>query len=441
MLLAAYLALVFAKFAIGFIILAGFYMITEISGGESGFKSLTGPSETVPVFSIADIVGYVANSPQLLKSAIMLVVGMTIISVLYSLFGRARSGRNLPGDKIHYAEMPDLFDMVENLAIQAGLPTPDIRIVNSGKPNAFAYGLSAKSSSIILTEGLLRMLSPDELQAVLAHEMTHIRQGDTQFMTLAQVCFDAGDLTALIRYYTESHANIIKAILAASVLLFTIYEVFAVDVLILALVWGVVLFLPLLLRPLIAKANAFAADAGAIEITKNPLALATALRKIEGISALPVSGKIISAMMISGPSKGSNATHPPLEERIQAIVRHGGVMVEEYMRAASAIPPPPGIPVAGAPVFGRSGITSGAAPAFGQAPAFRFGHAAAPEAGGQDEKELEAWLDDMGKDRDLAKTLKDMEPYIVGTMVALALIIPILNALFPSLGIFGKFIH
>ena len=355
-----------------------------------------------------------AHSMDTMKFLAVLML-FTLASFVYSLFGHMSAGRKIPGRPLSRAEAPQIYNLVQNLAIQFGLPEPDIHVVASRRMNAFAHGLTPRSATIIITERMLHDLTLQELEAVLAHEMTHIRNGDTQFMTVAQACFDIS-VTALLRHYAGRPWMIAKGILAGIVLLGSLFLFIPWDAAVLAAIGAFLYHLPVFFRSMIFKANEFAADAGAVEVTKNPLALVSALRKIEGLRSLPVSRSIVAAMMISGPSKGARATHPPLEERISAIVRHGGVHVDEYMRAAAFMSAAPVFGQAARPVFGQA-----ARPVFGQAQSAAMqSMTSSPGGAAGSEEELNVWLEEVSKDRDLNrkvnKVSKDLEIIVVKTL-------------------------
>jgi len=388
-------------------------LLTTLAPDET-FSSLSGSGGDIPLYSgvqaLPLVWSYLEKNPD---TAILAIAGITLLTLLsfaYSLYGHWRAGQVLPGRPLSRAEAPELYNLVQNLAIQFGLPEPEIRVVASQRMNAFAHGLTRQNATIIITQGMIGNLTRQELEAVLAHEMTHIGNGDTQFMTVAQACFDLG-VTAFLRKYSGNPQMAAKGLLAAATLVVSSWLIFPRDFNVLMIAIGLLELTPVALRSLIFKANEFAADAGALEVTKNPLALVSALRKIEGLRSLPVSRSIVAAMMISGPSKGTRATHPPLEERISAIVRHGGVQVDEYMRAAATTPAAPAFAQTARPVFGQAP----ARPVFGQASRPVLGQAqsaakepmaSSPDGPAGSEEELNVWLEEVSKDRDLSLKLE-----------------------------------
>jgi heat shock protein HtpX len=225
-----------------------------------------------------------------------------------------------------------LYNIVENLSISVGLSTPKIEIAESNGLNAFAMGLTPETSTIGLTRGLLNTLNDKELEAVIAHELTHIRAYDVRLVTLATIfCGIIFSVTWILTYGIREFSRQISAdpekymvgvavSAAISAGLFYIYMPFGILLSIafisLALITG------LGLRMAISQTREFVADAGAVEMTKNPEALISALLKIEGRSLIDNGDMMLRSMMISAPSSGLGATHPEIEDRIDAIVAY-----------------------------------------------------------------------------------------------------------------------
>ena len=224
------------------------------------------------------------------------------------------------------ADLPELLNVVKEISLAAGIPSPKVYIVKDSDPNAFTIGTIPTDSSIVVTTGLLKMLNREELQGVIAHEMSHIRNSDTRLMTIITVLFGAVLLlsewmkkSALLGGFVGSRAPGAGWMLRG----------------VLFIGW----LLTLLLAPLIARIVAMAvsrqreylADAGGAELTRNPKALANALMKIEnaaepttsfqkGIAHLcvvdPLGRKINSK---EGWWADLFATHPPIKNRIMLL--------------------------------------------------------------------------------------------------------------------------
>jgi heat shock protein HtpX len=212
-------------------------------------------------------------------------------------------------------EAPQLHAMVERLCVQADLPKPKVAVANTRMPNAFALGRSPKSATVCATTGIMELLSPAELEGVMAHELTHVANRDVLVMTLAG--FFATIAAYIVQFgfffgggHTDDDDN--------------------PSFMILLLVSIVVYVVSFLLMQALSRYREFAADRGAAIITGRPSALASALQKISsGMHRIPqkdlrAAGEL-QAFFIFPAAKGSIsglfATHPPMEKRIAALAR------------------------------------------------------------------------------------------------------------------------
>jgi heat shock protein HtpX len=210
---------------------------------------------------------------------------------------------------------PELFDRVARLSDRANIPMPKLFVVPTKSPNAFATGRDPNHSAIAVTEGIMELLSPEELEGVLAHELTHIRNRDTLTQavagTLAGAITFAGRLLTFGALYGPVTRDdrrggnpfgllflIVLAPLSAALIQFAI-----------------------------SRTREFAADAGSAEITGNPTALAHALEKLEAMGRqIPMNGNpAMSPLLIVNPlsMEGLQSlfrTHPSTEERIRRLL-------------------------------------------------------------------------------------------------------------------------
>jgi heat shock protein HtpX len=242
-------------------------------------------------------------------------------------------------------EAPRLYNLVENLAISRGLPVPRIEIMETEALNAYAAGLGPDDAVVAVTRGLLEKLEDDEFEAVLAHEMAHILNRDVRLMVVATVF--AGGLTLVgsgisrmlkaaspsdgITWFPRGSSRSADAKGPAAAVLAAI----AIAIVFLALTH----LFALLTRFAISRAREFAADAGAVELTKNPDALIRALHKISGHDDMPDIDSNVRAMMISSRFDGLFATHPPIEDRVAALVEHAGGRIEPVKRKRRVVEP------------------------------------------------------------------------------------------------------
>jgi heat shock protein HtpX len=213
-------------------------------------------------------------------------------------------------------EAPQLHAMVERLCVQADLPKPKVAVANTRMPNAFALGRSPKSATVCATTGIMELLSPAELEGVMAHELTHVANRDVLVMTLA------GFFATIAAYIVQFGFFFGGGSMGD--------DDDNPSFMVLLLVSVVVYVVSFLLMQALSRYREFAADRGASIITGRPSALASALQKISsGMHAIPqkdlrAAGEL-QAFFIFPAARGSVsglfATHPPLEKRIAALQR------------------------------------------------------------------------------------------------------------------------
>jgi len=211
-------------------------------------------------------------------------------------------------------EAPELHAMIERLCIQADLPKPKVAVAYTEMPNAFAIGKTQKSATVCATTGIMKLLSPAELEGVMAHELAHVKNRDVMIMTIAS--FFASVAATIIQFgfffggggSDDDDGPSFLVILLVSVAVYVI---------------------SFFLMMSLSRYREFVADRGAALFTGRPSALASALRKISsGIDRLPEKdlrvANEMSAFFIASPKKvvsGLFATHPPMEKRIEQLMR------------------------------------------------------------------------------------------------------------------------
>lgn len=214
------------------------------------------------------------------------------------------------------AKYSDLHNIVEELAIAARLPKPDLYIISDSAPNAFATGTTPEKSAIALTTGLVDMLNREELSGVIAHELAHIRNYDVRLMTicigLVSIVIIASDIVMRMIFYGGGSRNrkTHPAILIIA-LLFIVLSPLVVQ----------------MVRLAVSRNREYLADATAVELTRNPIGLKQALLKVSKYPKEVDQAKAATASMYIVPPlrnkrKGKRslvATHPPIESRIERI--------------------------------------------------------------------------------------------------------------------------
>jgi len=272
-----------------------------------------------------------------LTAAPYVTVGALAWVAISFFFNRQIIDAMIGGHAITRAEEPKLYDMLENLCISRGMRTPRLEILETDVLNAFATGVTERQYAVTLTRGLINRLNDDEIEAVMAHELTHIRNGDVQMMVIAMV------IAGVIAFFCELGFRLIFYSGArtrrssgrrdnggggAAAILIVLA--------IIAVAWA----LSLVIRFALSRTREYLADAGAVELTKNPDAMISALRKIDGRSEIRTAPSGIMEMCIDNPRKGFAgllATHPSIDNRVKALIAYaGGRDVDPALREAPA---------------------------------------------------------------------------------------------------------
>ena len=221
-------------------------------------------------------------------------------------------------------EEPRLYNLLENLCISRGITMPTLRVADDDALNAFATGLNEKQYSITVTRGLMNALNDQEMEAVLGHELTHIRNGDVRMLVIAVVIAGVisffGELVFRIFFQNvmwgggRRSSDDRKGGAGLAII---------IAIAIIAVVW----ILSIVIRFALSRQREFLADAGSVELTKNPDAMISALRKIEGRGEIPGANSAVMEMCLDNPRVGfSNIfdTHPPVDARVEALVKFAG---------------------------------------------------------------------------------------------------------------------
>jgi heat shock protein HtpX len=242
------------------------------------------------------------------------------------------------GEDVTRQQQPRLYNLLENLCISRGIPMPKLKLIDTDALNAYATGLNQRQYAVTVTSGLLKALNDQEIEAVLGHELTHIRNGDVQLMVIAVII--AGVVGFFAELFFRSFTNfgwgygrgrswssssssssssdrdnrgsgggaVIVIIVAAALI-------------------GLAWLLSQVVRLALSRSRELLADAGSVELTKNPDAMISALRKIENRGELPGATSAVMELCLDNPREGFSdlfATHPSVDSRVQALVKFAG---------------------------------------------------------------------------------------------------------------------
>ena len=217
---------------------------------------------------------------------------------------------------VSYSEAPQLYNMVETLAQRASLPMPGVYIIPTDSANAFATGRDPQHAAIAVTEGIMNILSDDELEGVIAHELSHIKNRDTLTQAVAATIASAiswlAQMASYSMWFTGGSRDNREGANPFALLLTIILAPFAASIIQLA----------------ISRTREFSADTSAAKLTGNPRALARALQRLDSNARqMPIEGNpAFSPLLIMNVSAGDwlrnlFSTHPPTEARIQNLLK------------------------------------------------------------------------------------------------------------------------
>jgi heat shock protein HtpX len=295
---------------------------------------------TIVIFGFAFLLGVVGALIGVifdLSLGIVALVGAGLYAIFAIISSRRMIASMTGAQEIGPEELKPLRRIVENVSIAAGLPvTPDVRIVDDPAPNAFAAGLRTQTSYLGVTTGLLRTMPKRELEAVLGHEVSHVRNRDTYLMTMATIFAGVIALVADIGFRmlifgggrSRRGGGALIAVLAVIGLLLAPYAA-------------------LLLRMSLSRRREYLADAGSAEILNDPEAMALALKRLQlDTTTVKYADASVAHLWVESPTSrvdsersgvnflsGLFDTHPPLDKRIAALEEAGGFRLPDELSA------------------------------------------------------------------------------------------------------------
>lgn len=287
------------------------------------------------VFALA-IIYYVAPGAtfeaNLVRSLIVgaIVAGISILFTMFSFYRGDKMILTMSGARpIEHKDDPQLFNVVEEVAIAAGVPMPKVYLIDDSAPNAFATGRDPEHASVAITRGLRTKLNREELQGVIAHEMAHIQNYDIRLMLLLAVLIGVIVMLAdffwqMLRYMpargrsSGSNRKDDKGGGAIMIVVFVVAVILAIIAPILAQI----------LQFAVSRQREYLADATAVQLTRNPIGLARALKIIDDDpEILETANRGTAHLYIANPIKTFEArahsmfaSHPPIKARITRLL-------------------------------------------------------------------------------------------------------------------------
>lgn len=272
-----------------------------------------------------------------LAVGIVFLAGAAIYALFALIQSRSMVARMTGAQEVAPDDLKPLRRLLDNVSIAAGLPaTPELRIVDDPAPNAFAAGLRPERSFVGVTTGLLRTMPKRELEAVLGHEISHIRHRDTYLMTMATIFAGVIALLADLGFRaliygggrSRRGGNALVAVIAILGLILAPYAA-------------------LLLRMSLSRRREFLADAGSAELLNDPEAMALALRRLElDTTSIGYADASVAHLWVESPTSRVESerrgvlalsswfdTHPPIPARIAALEEAGGFQLSERLPA------------------------------------------------------------------------------------------------------------
>ena len=272
----------------------------------------------IVVISVGWVFSRAFGNPSILVFAVLLSTGMSIASYWWSdqIVIKSTGARLLPD-----AEAPDLHNIIENLAITAGLPKPKIYLVNSAQPNAFATGRDPEHAVVAVTTGLLERMNRSELEGILAHELSHVGNRDMLVSTVVVVLVGVIQLLSDIFLRSmwwggnrDREGGQAQAIFMLAGIVLSLLAPFAA----------------ILIQLAVSRKREYLADASGALLTRYPEGLASALEKLAADNTpMRQANHATAHLWLDDPYQGKKntvswfaklfMTHPPIEERIRVL--------------------------------------------------------------------------------------------------------------------------
>ena len=261
------------------------------------------------------------TNTQFLSIIPMVLIGVAIWFFISYFFHTQMIQSATHSRPLERRENMRVYNLTENLCMSVGMTMPKLYIIESDALNAFASGINEKTFAVTLTRGIINRLNDEELEGVIAHELTHIRNRDVRLLIVTIVF--VGIFATIADFALRMLLN---GSMSSSRSRKNDKGGGALVLLIILLVAGAIYFLSILFKLALSRSREYMADAGAVELTRNSLALASALKKISGHSTIrEVQNDEVKELFIDYKAQGFFslfATHPPIEKRIQVLEQY-----------------------------------------------------------------------------------------------------------------------
>jgi len=261
------------------------------------------------------------TNTQFLSIIPMVLIGVAIWFFISYFFHTQMIQSATHSRPLERRENMRVYNLTENLCMSLGMTMPKLYIIESDALNAFASGINEKTFAVTLTRGIINRLNDEELEGVIAHELTHIRNRDVRLLIVTIVF--VGIFATIADFALRMLLN---GSMSSSRSRKNDKGGGALVLLIILLVAGAIYFLSILFKLALSRSREYMADAGAVELTRNSLALASALKKISGHSTIrEVQNDEVKELFIDYKAQGFFslfATHPPIEKRIQVLEQY-----------------------------------------------------------------------------------------------------------------------
>lgn len=268
----------------------------------------------VIIFSVIVLLGYVISLALEPGYFFMIMIFAIIFSLSYILINYYNSDKiaiaSVRAKKAYRNDYKQYYDVVEGLTLASGMPMPKLYVMPSSQINAFASGRNPENAVICVTKGALEKLDKNELEGVIAHELSHVANYDIRYITLVAVM--VGMIAIISQIFLRSlwfrGGGNSKG-----------KEIFILIGIIMAILAPIVVYI---IQMSISRKREFVADASAVKFTRYPPGLIRALKKIQSdIKPEKKVSKAMASLFFTNPFKGLGRTHPPLEKRISILER------------------------------------------------------------------------------------------------------------------------